>query len=388
MPHKKHVCLVTSSYPANYSRFLDREGKSLFQAGYKVTIIGLGDKKCAFEVNGIKVITVPERQLLRKIKTLQDIARAANNERADIYHCIDPWCLGIGLRIKSSKPYVKIIYESSEWFPRHYLDRTDLPLLFRLIIWIIITYLEYQAARKADAIIETNSLRAIRFQHRNAQVSIVPNYAPLVSCLKTENFRYPWFIYTGLICRPRGFDRMLIALQKIKQRFPEVKLIVRGEFDPRDKRIQHWVNNYIREHQLQANIQFINRVNSYEQVFEILKEGLCGVILLQPKRGNDWTNQPSKLFEFMVAGLAIVASNFPGIAPVINTTKCGWLVEDSTNPEMIAQVLEKILLNPNEAIQRGREGRRAAENFYNWGIAEKVLLELYLGITTGRGPLL
>lgn len=373
----KHVCLLTSSYPADYSRFLDREAQSLFQAGFKVTVIGLGNK-CnthIFYFKGIKVIAVPEKWQIKKITTLREIARLAWNENADVYHCIDPWCLAIGLHLKIFRPHIKVVYESSELFPRQYWDRTDLPLFIRILAWLLINYLEYKAVRKADAIIETNRLRAVRFRKRRAAVNIVPNYAPLVLCQKNENPRNPWFIYTGLICRPRGFDRLLIALGKVKRHFPEVKLIVRGEFDPRDD-IDQWVETYIKNNNLENNVQFIERVDSYEQVFELLKSALCGVILLQPERGNDWTNQPSKLFEFMVAGLAIIASNFPEIARIIKEAKCGWLI-DPTRPEEIARTMEQILSEPSSAIERGRAGRNAAESRYNWHAAEKVLLSIY-----------
>ncbi len=377
----RHVCLLTSSYPADYSRFLDREARSLFQAGFKVTVIGLGNKfnTHIFYSKGIKVIAVPERWQIKKTRTLREIARLAWKENADVYHCIDPWCLAIGLRIKTFRPHIKVVYESSEWFPRQYLDRTDLPLFIRILGWLLISYLEYQAVRKADAIIETNRLRALRFRRRRAAVNIVPNYAPLMSYQDHKTTRNPWFIYTGLICRPRGFDRLLTALGEVKRRFPEVKLIVRGEFDPRDN-IEQWVESYIKNNNLENNIQFVERVDSYEQVFELLKSALCGVILLQPGRGNDWTNQPSKLFEFMVAGLAIVASNFPEIARIINDAKCGWLI-DPTRPEEIARTMEQILSEPDAAIERGEAGRKAAESRYNWRAAEEVLLRIYGGLS-------
>ncbi|MEO0023455.1 MAG: hypothetical protein ABIJ93_06320, partial [candidate division WOR-3 bacterium] len=179
----KHVCLLTSSYPAEYSRFLDREALSLSQAGFKVTVIGLGNKfnTHIFYFKGIKVIAIPERWQIKKTRTLWEIARLAWKENANVYHCIDPWCLAVGLNIKAFRPHIKVVYESSEWFPRQYLDRTDLPLFIRILAWLLINYLEYQAVRKADAIIETNQLRAFRFRRRRAVVNIVPNYAPLVS---------------------------------------------------------------------------------------------------------------------------------------------------------------------------------------------------------------
>jgi len=379
MDFNKHICLLTSSYPATYSRFLNREAKSLAQIGFRVTLIGLGEKMETCEFNGIKVIKIKERQKFQKVKTLVEIARMAIAENADIYHCIDPWCLIIGFTIKKRKPMARLIYESSEWFPQQYLDRSNLPLFIRVLVWLIISYFEYKASHRADAVIETNLLRAQRFIRRGANLQIVPNYPPLTQLKMPVEIRNPWFIYTGLICRPRGFDRLLMALTLVKPKYPRIKLIVRGEFDPRDN-IEQWVKNYIKQHQLEENVQFVEHFDSYEKIFELLETCLCGVILLQPKRGNDWTNQPNKLFEFMNAGLAVIASNFPEIARIVNETKCGWLI-DPTRPEEIAWALEQVLADPKGAILRGIAGRKYVETKYNWSIAEKTLTYIYRQLT-------
>lgn len=366
---------MTSSHPADYSRFLDREARSLKRAGYDVAIIGLGKESGVILKNGIKLINVSECRGLRKIQTLREIARLAIKQRADIYQCVDPWCLGIGLGIKRCLQDVKIIYESCEWFPQMYLDRSDFPLPLRIAGWLIVTFLEYQAGKRADEMIETNLLRAERFLRRRRKAKQVPNYAPLDLVREPLPERKPWFVYTGLICRPRGFDLLLQALAMVKQRFPAVRLLVRGEFDPRAD-IERWAKRFITENHLEENVQFLERVDSYAEVFEIIKPCLAGVILLQPQRGNDWTNQPSKLFEFMLAGVAVVASNFPEIARVVNDAQCGWLV-DPTKPEAIATALCSVLENQKEAIRRGSSGRRAVEDKYNWRNAENVLLEIY-----------
>ncbi|MGQ9708403.1 MAG: glycosyltransferase [bacterium] len=369
------VCLLTSSHHTDYSRFLDREGRSLEKAGYQVTLIGLGKEKKIADADGIKILSIPERQGWNKIYTLKEIAVLAIKEKADVYQCLDPWCLALGLGIKRHRPDTKIIYESCEWYPRMYLDRPDFSLWLRLAGWLIVSGLEYRATMKADELIETNQSRAMRFIRRGRTPIQVPNYAPLKLISEPLRERKPWVVYTGLICRPRGFDRLLKALIMVKSCFPTVRLLVRGEFDPRDD-IEQWTRAFITKNKLDDNVQFIERVDSYAQVLEILKPCLAGIILLQPQRGNDWTNQPSKLFEFMLAGLALIASNFPEIASIVNETGCGWLV-DPTNPKEIAAVLNSLLENPSEAIKRGLAGRRATEDKYNWENAETELLKIY-----------
>ncbi len=369
------VCLLTSSHPVNYSRFLERESFSLQRAGYRVTLIGLGKRFNLINKDGIKLVAIPERRGLGKLTTLKNIALWAEKEAADIYQCLDPWCLAIGLILKRQREDIKIIYESSEWFPAMYLDRTDLPKFLRWFGWFLVTYLEYQAVKKADEILETNLLRAQRFLRRRKVPVQVPNYPPLELMGAPHSKRMPWVAYTGLICRPRGFDRLLQALAIIKPDFPESRLFVVGEFDPRDD-IESWSKNFIKAHELERNVVFIPHTKTYAEIFEILKPCVAGVILLQPERKNDWTNQPNKLFEFMGCGLAVIASNFPEIARVVNKVGCGWLI-DPRDPKALANTLSLVLKNPSEAILRGERGRKAVEEYYNWKTAEESLLQVY-----------
>lgn len=383
-PRSRHICMITSSHPVEYSRFWDREAHSLHRNGYQVTLIGLGKEFKVEYTDGIKTVSVPARLHWKKIALLKDIVRLALQENADVYQCLDPWCLAIGLWLKRFSPHIQLVYESSEWFPQTYLDRQDLPFPLRWLSWLLVSYLEYTASSRAEAIIETNYTRAHRFVRRGRVPIQVPNYPPLELIGTPLEKRNPWFVYTGLICRPRGFDRLLMALALvIKQGFHEVKLIVRGEFDQRDD-IERWTKDYINRQALTDNVVFLPTIPSYAGVFDIIKPCLAGLILFQPERGNDWTNQPNKLFEFMGCGLSVIASNFPEIARVVNESKCGWLV-DPTQPEAIAEAMVAVLEKPADSIQRGLAGRKAVEEKYNWSVAEKSLLDMYHAIFSKTG---
>ncbi len=348
----------------------------MHRAGYCVTLIGLGERFRITNNDGIRVISLPQRRMGKKFALLTELTKWALREHADVYHCLDPWCLAIGYYIKMIYPAVNLVYESSEWFPQTYLDRREIFYPIRWLLWLLITGLEYKATKSAAIILETNKLRAQRFVRRNRTPVQVPNYPPLKMMGEPLKIRNPWFIYTGLICRARGFDRILMALASVvRNGFPEVKLLVRGEFSPYE-RIEAWVQNFIIENKLVNNVLFLKSLPFYSQIFEIIKPCLAGVILLQPERGNDWTNQPNKLFEFMGCGVAVIASDFPEISSVVKRHNCGWLV-DPTSPEAIAEAMTNTITSPQEAIARGLAGREAVAKFYNWETAEKALLGAY-----------
>jgi len=369
------VCLMTTSHPVRYSRFFDREAVSLARAGYDVRIVGTGPHDQTESESGVKLISVGPRS---KPRLVAAVARAAERESCGIYQCLDPWTLRTGLGFKRRNPATKLVYESSEWFPRVWLDRKDRPLPVRWLGWLAVTRLESAACRDADGIIETNATRAARFTRRGRAPVLVPNYPPLGLLPKPSAERRPWLAWIGLVSRPRGFDRLLQALVPVARRFPEVKLRVIGGFDPRDD-IEAWTRAFIRTRGIEANVEFLGSL-SYPAMFDALRPCFAGLILLQPERGNDFTGQPNKLFEFMGSGLAVIASDFQEIAAVLLAAGAGWLV-DPRSPDAIGAALTSALADPDSCRARGEAGRRAVVARYHWGVAERALLDLYAKLT-------
>jgi len=368
------VCLITSSHPVTYSRFLDREACSLARHGYQVTLVGIGPDSEAGERHGVRLVPVKASSGVRKLAALRRIARIARCGRFDVCHCLDPWTLAIGLAIRRARADTRLVYESSEWFPRMLADREDLPVPVRHLGRLAMTWLEHSACRQADAIIETNATRSHRFLVRGCEPVLVPNYPPLELLPELTAERKPWIAYTGLASRHRGFEQLLAALAIVVARFPEVQLRVIGTFDPRDD-IEHRSRRFIEASGISKNVALLG-TRSYPEMFRALQPCLAGVILLQPGRGNDYTGQPNKLFEFMGAGLGVVASDFPEMARIVQATGCGWLV-DPTKPSAIAQALTEALARPGACASKGLAGREAVLKYYNWRVAERALLETY-----------
>ncbi len=84
---------------------------------------------------------------------------------------------------------------------------------------------------------------------------------------------------------------------------------------------------------------------------------------------------PNRLFEYMAAGLAIVAPSYSKeIVPIIENEKIGLLV-DFEKPAEITGALEWLAAHPHEVAAMGQRARQAFLTTYNWDKEFEKLLQ-------------
>lgn len=101
------------------------------------------------------------------------------------------------------------------------------------------------------------------------------------------------------------------------------------------------------------------------------------VMPVQPDTLNHRLNTPTKLFDAIGVGVPVVASNLPGIAPLVIETGCGQLC-DPTDPADIARAIRAIIDAP--AAERTALRMRclsAARTRYSWEHQAIELLRVY-----------
>jgi glycosyltransferase involved in cell wall biosynthesis len=107
----------------------------------------------------------------------------------------------------------------------------------------------------------------------------------------------------------------------------------------------------------------------------VLGRSLAGIVTFLPEP-NHVTAQPNKMFEYMSAGLPVIASNFPLWREIIETNECGICV-DPLDPKAIADAIDWLVENPTPARTMGENGSKAVMERYNWSVEEEKLLALY-----------
>ena len=90
----------------------------------------------------------------------------------------------------------------------------------------------------------------------------------------------------------------------------------------------------------------------------------AGLVVLHPDRCFI-DAYPIKMFEYMAAGLPVVASDFPVYREILDDGACGLLIAP-VDPSALARAIEWIFAHPDEAQAMGEHGRRRVERLYTW----------------------
>ena len=372
MQRTRKIMHLSTVHPSSDTRIFHREVKSLAEAGYDVVLLAqesIRKQPYMAQPNNIKVYTLPKprNRLHRVIGFPLKALKLAIKENADIYHFHDPELIPVGLFLRLLGK--KVIYDVHEDFPRQILSKYWIPFFLRSIIAKLAALMEWIAGRLMSGIVVANPGTAKRFP---LQKTIVLQNFPLLSEFVTTSSR-PYderpmrVAYVGGISLIRGAAVMVRAMELLPEHL-QTQLVLVGTFSPPQlkeslQKLKGW--------------KYVNFVGWQDRrnISRILESTRIGLVVLQPVP-NYLNNYPVKLFEYMAAGIPVVASDFPHLKEIIAGVGCGLTVEPS-NPEAVAEGIRWLLEHPNEAREMGRRGRKAVLEKYNWDKESEKLLGLY-----------
>ncbi|MBZ5641194.1 MAG: glycosyltransferase family 4 protein [Acidobacteriia bacterium] len=366
----RKVCVLTSAHPPTDVRIFHKECKTLARAGYQVTLIATADNHAV--IDGVTLTPLPrwKSRFGRILRGPIAAYQKALDADADIYHFHDPELIPVALLLQGAGKTV--IYDIHEDVPRTISYKTYLPGLLKEPISRIAEIIENWAGARFSALVAANPIIGDRFLKVNENTAIVNNY-PRIEELESSaeapaDKRESILLYVGMrITRARGAHEMVRAVGLLPDKL-HARLNLVGAWDPPDLQdslsaIPGW-----------DRTTFVGPLNR-PGVARELHQARVGLLILHPEP-NYVTSHPVKLFEYMCAGIPVIASDFPIWREIVTKSQCGILV-DPFNAEQIAQAMEYLLTHPEEAAEMGRRGMRAVHDRYNWASEEMHLLQLY-----------
>ncbi len=281
---------------------------------------------------------------------------------ADVYHFHDPELIPVGVLL--ARRGARVIYDVHENAPQEAVSlNKDRPWHGRCRAWALAA-LEGMAMRALDRFACATPAIARRFPP--ARTITLQNF-PHLNDFTTAPYhdRPPHLAYTGAISAIRGIREMVRALELL--RIP-ARLQLAGTFA---------------EPHVQAEVQALpgwRHVDYLGQqpraaIQDLLARARLGLVLYHPEQDH-LDAQPNKLFEYMAAGLPVIASDFPLWRRIVADAGCG-LVVNPLDPQAIAAAVQHLLAHPADAAAMGRRGRAEVAARYNWDAEARKLLALY-----------
>lgn len=349
--HLKEIRTLAKRWPGEVSLFVqDGKGNEDHQAeGYTIHDTGPAE----------------EGRLRRMTFGAWRMYHAVRRAKPTIAHIHDPELLPWALLLRLTG--VKVIYDVHENAPATVLSKNYLSPIVQRPIALAVHALETGAKAVLSAVIAATRDIGENF---GSSAVLVQNF-PILGELRQPNTsrhrdRPKDFAYVGGITAIRSAKEMVIALEVLGN--PEVRLHMAGAFEQRS------LEASVTAKPGWSNVEFHGWVGR-DVVSEILGKVRAGLVLFHPLP-NHINAQPNKLFEYMSAGLPVIASDFPLWREIIQASGSGLLV-DPEDPEAIAEAMQWILDHPEEAEAMGQRGRDAVEQHYNWNAEAAKLIELY-----------
>ncbi len=361
---------LTSAHPRYDTRIFLKECISLADAGYEVHLV-VADGKGNEVKNGVAIhdAGASKGRLDRMRHAPGRVLAKALALNADIYHLHDPELIPIGLKLK--KTGKRVIFDAHEDVPKQILGK---PYLNRPAKWIVSKlFAEYEhwACGKLDAVIAATPFIRDKFAAMGVRTVDINNF-PLLEELSNDAITWSskqnQVCYVGSIGRIRGILEVVQAMSLVTSgaRLQLVGAFGESEVDAQAHRDTGW-------RQVDA-LGFLGR----NEVAQVLVRSVAGLVTFLPAP-NHIDAQPNKMFEYMSAGVPVIASHFPLWREIIEGNSCGLCV-DPLDPSAIARAIDYLVTHPQEAERMGRNGQRAVAEKYNWTLEEVKLLEFYKGL--------
>ncbi len=370
---KDKICIMTSQHPAMDVRIFQKEILSLSKSYKNIYLIA---KKTANmdSVSGIHTIWVNNKPgLLNRMLRNIEIFFNAIKINARVYHFHDPDLIFVAflLKILFRK---KIIYDIHEYFVDMISHRTYLHKWQSLLFSKLYTYSEKIIIRWFDLLILAEE-KYKKFYDNYRDVIVIQNFVKKENILE-DGFISPSkqhldIVALGGITEKRGIWEALDLVRLLNTRIPTTFHLM-GSYESPELEIR--VDRRVKEYGLLNKFKYYGYVEN-KKAIKLIRNFDIGIFLLHPII-NYTTALPTKLFEYMGNGLAVICCDFENLVDMNKKINFGLTI-DIFNLEKESNRIFEFVLNSDEMKKIRKKNIETIKNNFLWEFEEGKLLNAY-----------
>ena len=361
------VVHVSSVHQAGDPRIFEKQSTSLRRAGYDVRLVATGR---APEHAELPVVAYP-RSGRRLVRMTLGVARAvlrALRMRPTVVHLHDPELIPAVPLLRLLR--IRVIFDSHEHIAASMPNKPYLPRAVHRVAQRLSGTLVSMVDRLASAIVTATP--AIATEFHNPRTVVVQNFPILDQWTESEASSRPGaqLVYVGGVTQGRGAFEMLEAMERLGESHG-ARLVIAGP-------VPEGLLAELRERPGWRYVDYLG-VLDRAQVADLLAKSTIGVVLFLPEP-NHVKAQPTKMFEYMAAGLPVLASDYPLWRELVESAGAG-VVADPQDIDAVVRQATYLLDHPAERAEMGRRGRELVETTRNWRVEAEHLVALYDDLT-------
>lgn len=209
---------------------------------------------------------------------------------------------------------------------------------------------------------------------------VLQNRPRFTSWMQSSRIRHelslaePWpiVLYQGGLQQGRGLERLVRSAARVEKAY---FVFIGGG------RLAQPLMRLVDELGLEQRVRFIPTV-SLTELPSYTASADIGVQPIENTCLNHFTTDSNKLFEYLIAGLPVIASDLPEIRHIVRANGIGLLVKPGSE-EQLAEALGHLVSESERRAHMQKNSLIAARSM-NWEQQEGALLELYRRILGGE----
>lgn len=376
MDSKKTLCFFSAFSRHDDEVLTYRHDKALKNAGWN-TVYLVNDDEPETVKNGLRIVGTGNKQhsgyLKRVFVAPFQSYKALKKIDADVYQT---WCLENMLTCMLLKRKgKKIVFQLREEHPYLYMQKRK-PMWFKKMVVSILLVLMKFFLRRFDYVLATGDDEGEILKELGVKNYRIQGNFPFVNWdfkLSLDDYlkREDIIIYFGSIYSISCQEYLLKAMEKTGN----VKYLLAGKFRGNEN-----YRNSLMQYPKWKDVEFIDGFDK-EELEGFMNRSTMSNVLRDFSKTHYHNGNIGiiKIFESMEAGLPLICSDVPVYRKIWEEYKFGMLV-DPTNPDQIADAINYLVQNKEEAYRMGQEGRRAVIEKFNCDVVSKEYVNIINGL--------